>query len=251
MIHLHTLDIVHFDLKASNIYISDDSKMVIGDFGQAKFITDGIIFERVDLYPALAPVEAAAKKAYDKTTDIYQFGLLLYSMVCYDKYRAAIENTYKISNNHLKQIFRDKPENVAELKAEFKENIKKFNNDIKSSTFPDRNEYPYFVPNEIKDIIHKCLEPIVENRYNNFYQIQADLNKFIFPKHVCSFYQHFENNKIHFLKDEVPCEITIIPNGIKFDIETKKNGRKNSANSVLGISRTKLSAKLFKFAANL
>jgi len=62
MIHLHSLDIVHLDLKASNIYIGDDGKMVIGDFGQAKFIKDGIIHDHVNLYPAIAPVEAAAKK---------------------------------------------------------------------------------------------------------------------------------------------------------------------------------------------
>lgn len=34
MIHLHALDIMHLDLKASNVYIGDDGKLVLGDFGQ-------------------------------------------------------------------------------------------------------------------------------------------------------------------------------------------------------------------------
>jgi len=68
MIHLHSLDIMHLDLKASNIYIGDDNKLVIGDFGQARFIKDGIIHDKVDLYPALMPLEHVTKKALDKNS---------------------------------------------------------------------------------------------------------------------------------------------------------------------------------------
>lgn len=248
MIHLHALDIVHLDLKASNIYIGDDGKMVIGDFGQAKFIKDGIIHEHVDLYPALAPIEASAKKAFDKTTDIYQFGLLLYSMVCYTKYREAIEVTYKISTPQLKVIYRDKPANVADLKAEFKANMKLFNEAIKSSTFPHRTDYPYYVPKKIQEIIHKCLDPVVANRYNNFYSIQADLNEFIFPHGVSDFYQDLLTNHVHFTKESKPCVIEISPVGGRFEVKSTKNGRNIVKFNKSNITPVKLQKVLLSFA---
>lgn len=251
MIHLHALDIVHLDLKASNIYIGDDGKMVIGDFGQAKFIKDGIIHEHVDLYPALTPVEAVAKKAFDKATDIYQFGLLLYSMVCFTKYREAIENTYKISTSQLKVIFREKPANVADLKTEFKANMKLFNEAIKSSKFPNREEYPYYIPKKIQEIIHKCLEPVVANRYNNFYEIQSDLNEFIFPKGVSDFHQEFITNKVHFVKEEKPCVISITPVGSMFDVSASKNGRNSNECNKSSVSEAKLRKVLLTFAEDI
>lgn len=251
MIHLHALDILHLDLKASNIYIGDDGKMVIGDFGQSKFIKDGIIHEHVDLYPALAPVEAVTKKAFDKTTDIYQFGLLLYSMVCYPQYREAIENTFKISTSQLKIIYRDKPDNIEELKTEFKANMKLFITAIKDSSFPNRTDYPYYVPKKIQEVIHKCLEPLVANRYNNFYEIQADLNDFVFPKGVSEFYQDLETNNLHFIKEEKHCVISIAPNGTKFDISSTKNGRKVNECHKSDVSQAKLHKVLFTFAEEI
>lgn len=251
MIHLHSLDIVHLDLKASNIYIGDDGKMVIGDFGQAKFIKDGIIHDHVDLYPALAPVEAIAKKALDKTTDIYQFGLLLYSMVCFNKYRDAIENTYKISTAQLKQIYRVKPDNVAELKAEFKANMKLFTTAIKDLKFPNRTDYPYYVPKKIQEIIHKCLEPVVANRYNNFYQIQADLNDFLFPHGVSELYQDLGTNNLHFTKEEKPCIISVTPEGQKFTVKATKNGRAVAKCNKSDVSEAKLQKVLLNFAVEI
>jgi len=248
MIHLHSLDIVHLDLKASNIYIGDDLKMVIGDFGQAKFIKDGILHDPVNLYPAIAPIEAVAKKALDKTTDIYQFGLLLYSMVCYTKYRDAIENTYKISTTQLKQIYRVKPDNVAELKTEFKANMKLFLTAIKESTFPNRTDYPYYVPKKIQEIIHKCLEPEVANRYNNFYQIQADLNDFLFPHGVTELYQDLATSNLHFIKEEKPCIISITPEGQKFNVKVTKNGRAVAKYNKSDVSEAKLQKVLLNFA---
>ena len=251
MIHLHSLDIVHLDLKASNIYIGDDFKMVIGDFGQAKFIKEGIILNHVDLYPVLTPVEGVVKKALDKTTDIYQFGLLLYSMVCFKKYRNAIENTYKISTIQLKQIFRVKPDNVAELKSEFNVNMKLFVKAIKNSTFPNRADYPYYVPKKIQEIIHKCLEPEIKNRYNNFYEIQADLNDFIFPHGVSDLYQDLVTNNLHFIKEGKPCVISIKLAGTMFEVSATKNDRNVAKFNKSDVSEAKLQKFLLTLAEDL
>ncbi len=251
MIHLHALDIVHLDLKASNIYIGDDGKLIIGDFGQSKFIKDSIIIERVDLYPALAPVEAVAKKAIDKTADIYQFGLLLYSMLCYTKYRQAIDETYKINTDQLKLIYREKPANVDELKAEFRENMKLFNQAIKTSTFPNRNDYPFYVPKKIQEIIHKCLEPNIANRYNNFYEIQADLSEFIFPDGVSDYYQDLTTNQLHFEKEGKACKISVQQAGADFDVSVTKNGKNINKFNKSGITKSNLLKLLITFASEI
>jgi serine/threonine protein kinase len=39
--HLHALNLLHRDLKAQNILISDDDKAIIGDFGSVKKIPEG------------------------------------------------------------------------------------------------------------------------------------------------------------------------------------------------------------------
>ncbi|MGF6927379.1 serine/threonine protein kinase [Chitinophaga sp. W2I13] len=251
MIHLHSLDILHLDLKASNIYIGDDKKMIIGDFGQSRFIKDGIVFEPGNLYPAIAPQEAITKKAIDKTADIYQFGLLLYSMVCYDQYRKALEETYKIDTNTLIEIFRENRPDKAAKKKEFQANMKLFTEAIKTCKFPSRTEYPYYVHSKIKEIIHKCLEPNVANRYNNFYDIQSDLNEIIFPDQVSDFYQDLATGKVHFIKEAAHCEIEVSLTNDKFELKAKKDKRRCHKNDKSDISVTKLSKNLFTLASEI
>jgi serine/threonine protein kinase len=251
MIHLHVLDIVHLDLKASNIYIGDDGKMVIGDFGQAKFIKEGIIHNPGNIYPAIAPMEANKKKAVDKTADIYQFGLLLYSMLCYDQYRNAIDNIYKISTSTLKTIYRDKPDNVDELKKEFNANVKAYFNAINNSEFPNRSAYPYYVPVKLQYIIHKCLDSVFANRYNNFYEVQKELNDFIFPDKATDFYQDLTTNNIHFIKDEKPCVLSVTETAGKFNLNSTKNGQAVNRCCKSDILPAKLKKELFTFAKEI
>ena len=251
IIHLHVLDIVHLDLKASNIYIGDDGKLVIGDFGQAKFIKDGIINNPPNIYPAIIPSEANKKKAIDKTADIYQFGLLLYSMLCYNQYRHSIDNVFKINTANLKAIFQEKSENSEALKKEFRVNVKKYFDAVDNSEFPDSKTYPYYVPQELQEIINKCLAPIDSGRYNNFYQVQNDINKFIFPKDVSNFFQDLETNVIHFTKEDKPCTITINKTKTKYSINSKKNGQAVNRCCKTDISETMLRKKMFMFARDI
>jgi len=251
MIHLHMLDIVHLDLKASNIFIGDDGKLVIGDFGQAKFIKDGIIKDASNIYPAIAPKEVLKKKTADKTTDIYQFGMLLYSIFCHPDYRNAINHEYKISTKVLKDLFRDKPKNADELKSQFNENIKRYFKDVSDGVFPNKSGYPIYVPKQIQHIIHKCLEPDVKNRYNNFYEIQSDLNEFVFPKSVSDLRQVFTPQSIHFVKGEKICILTLSEASGKFTITATKEGRMVNNCCKENVTKTKLQKVLFTLASTI
>ncbi len=251
MVHLHMLDIVHLDLKASNIFIGDDGKLVIADFGQAKFIKDGVIKDASNIYPAIAPKEIVRKKVADKTSDIYQFGMLLYSIFCYPVYRNAIDNDYKIGTKVLKQVFRDKPINHAELKKEFGANIKRYYKDVAEGIFPNKLTYPLIIPRIIQSIIHKCLEPGVKDRYNNFYEIQSDLNEFIFPKGISDLIQDNKSNSFKFNKDSKPCELKIIEAGKKFNINAVKNGRAVNDCCKSDVTIARLQKVLFNLAEQI
>lgn len=92
----------------------------------------------------------------------------------------------------------------------------------------------------------------MKNRYNNFYQIQAELNNFIFPKGVTEFYQDLKTNCVHFKKNETPCVISITQNKNNFNISSKKNGRSpRNVEDQVNITEDKLRKTLFKFASEI
>ncbi len=248
MIHLHALDILHLDLKASNIYVGDDNEMVIGDFGQSKFIKDEIAIDPGNLYPAISPPEASSHKAVDKTADIYQFGLLLYSLVAYDKYREAIDKTYQIDTETLKSTFRG--ENNEEARKKFKENMKAYLAALKTGTFPEK-KFRHYVHPVLKSIIQKCLEK-VENRYNNFYEIQTDLNSITLSNDLVDLHQKLDQpDVVYFTKDGKPCSIAVASADGKYSLTPHKNERHIKASDKVRVSETKLVKEMFNLAEEL
>ncbi len=81
--HLHENRIVHRDLKPANIFLSDDGRLKIGDFGLARdhdsnrLTIDG---QTVGTAKYLAPEQAMAKEI-DGRTDLYALGCILFEMI--------------------------------------------------------------------------------------------------------------------------------------------------------------------------
>lgn len=207
LIHLHSLDILHLDLKASNIFIGDDGKLVVGDFGQSRFLVDGLTVDAENLYPALIPDEFAKKGVVDKTADIYQFGILLYSMCCYDQYRFFLEEEYKIDVEVLKGLFSASSEATKEDKKAFGSNLKRYKQDVNNGLYSDAQNYYSYIPGKIINIVRRCVAQKVEDRYNNFYEVQSDLNQLIFPSGVTKYTEQLGANSIIFQKYDVDCFI--------------------------------------------
>jgi eukaryotic-like serine/threonine-protein kinase len=79
--HLHAKRFLHRDIKPANIYISDDDKAVIGDFGSVKKIPEGASSIPASSHSLLyRPPESITNNSYGIMGDIYQVGIVLYQL---------------------------------------------------------------------------------------------------------------------------------------------------------------------------
>lgn len=79
--YLHRQDIIHRDLKASNILMDMGSKTYLADFGLARVVsTSTLAFHTGHGTPPYAPPEQVQMKAITTKSDVFSFGILLYEM---------------------------------------------------------------------------------------------------------------------------------------------------------------------------
>lgn len=72
--------VVHRDIKPQNIFVSDDGKYKLGDFGIAKPMENTMGGTKIGTYKYMAP-EVFNNQPYGSTADIYSLGLVLYWML--------------------------------------------------------------------------------------------------------------------------------------------------------------------------
>lgn len=152
--HIHSKNLVHFDIKPDNILISDSSEAMLSDFGLALY-TDAYGFCKAQAVytPHVTPEQLLGLQQTIKN-DIYQAGLTIYRMVNGNDFlymQIPTRGTPPVVDN-------DK----------FKENIIK-------GRFPNRKLYLPHIPKKLKKIIEKCIEPNPNDRYDNTLQIINDL----------------------------------------------------------------------------
>jgi len=88
MVYLHSMDIVHRDLKLSNILIGKDKKVKICDFGTSKNSTKANkTFCGTPSHMAPELCSLSLKNIEHKLTDIYSFGILIWELwACKEPY---------------------------------------------------------------------------------------------------------------------------------------------------------------------
>ena len=148
----HDAGVIHRDLKPGNVFITEDGRVVVADFGLASPTFEDDFSERItggDLIgtPAyMAPEQIRGPDEVDERADIYSAGTILFEMLC--------------GEPHLDH------ENVAALTlAKLVEEP------------PDLAEKNPDVPTELSDLVAKCLEREPAARFDSAEKLASALSR--------------------------------------------------------------------------
>lgn len=169
VIHLHQRRYLHRDLKPSNIYVGDDGRAIIGDFGSIKHIPEGLNSIPASSHAVIyRPPESIYENSYGFEGDIYQCGIILYQLLggCLPYEEMAWLNTAeKLEHDHLtsradKSIFSDNC---------IKEKIKK-------GKILNLHSLPSWVPENLRRTIRKATHIDPAKRYSSASAFHTHLN---------------------------------------------------------------------------
>jgi len=148
LVEAHHLGIVHRDLKPSNIMIDKKGNARIMDFGIARSIeARGITGERamIGTLEYMSPEQVEGKEA-DQRSDIYSLGIILYEMVT-GRIPFEGETSLDIAMKHKSEV----PKDPEEINPQ--------------------------IPDDLSDLIMKCLEKDKEKRYQSAEELLAGLGE--------------------------------------------------------------------------
>ncbi len=135
--YVHTNDLIHFDIKPTNILIDDNGKAVLTDFGLAKYTkTDGTATPDM-MYTAHKPPEHFKNIKLTNKSDIYQAGVTLYRLC---NGNDIFCNQFQESANYV--------------------------NDIINGKLPNRKFYLPHIPSKLQKIINKSISVDPDDRYD-------------------------------------------------------------------------------------
>ena len=80
--HIHSLNILHRDIKAENIFLDKDGNAKIGDLGVAKVMTRAVDFAKTLVgTPYYLSPELCENKPYNHKSDVWSLGCVVYEMM--------------------------------------------------------------------------------------------------------------------------------------------------------------------------
>lgn len=77
---LHTKNILHRDLKSANVFLNKDGTAKLGDLNVSKVAKGGLLYTQTGT-PYYASPEVWKDQPYDRKSDIWSLGCVLYEMV--------------------------------------------------------------------------------------------------------------------------------------------------------------------------
>ncbi len=168
-LHATPNNLVHRDLKPTNLLVNDDS-LLIGDFGSVRQVSPRTGVAPASLHSILyRPPEAFGDDAYfDYSSDVYQAGLIGFLLF-----------GGRVSENLLDHLNRNERSRVKKLEATADHfTVSKYidsclQNKIQRSRLIDLSSLPCFVPRNIMTILRKAISQT--SRYSAPCEILADL----------------------------------------------------------------------------
>lgn len=153
--NIHSKKLVHFDVKPDNILLSDRGEALISDFGLSRRLNGAGLAGQDRLYLKMRPPEVYDRPEYTPAFDIYQFGLTLYRMC----------------NGNA--AFHDQFNRFGSTPANFNRDAFKF--DVRNGRFPDRSIFEEHIPQRLRRLIKKCLEPNPDERFKAAIEVANEL----------------------------------------------------------------------------
>lgn len=157
--YIHSKKMLHLDIKPTNILIDSTGRARITDFGISRFSDDYGFAEQDFIYTLHREPEIYKTNKRSISSDIYQFGLLLYRMC----------NGNDILKGQIKDL------NISDWDSFFDWELLK--NKIVKGLFPDRKYFLPHIPNKLINVVKKCLNVDIEKRYSNVIDIMNDLSE--------------------------------------------------------------------------
>lgn len=150
--YTHSQGIIHRDIKPGNIILSEDGRIMLGDFGLAKVIDDDPVTITGSLLGTVryvSPEQAMAKRVkVDHRTDVYSLGATLYELLCF---QPAFPGT-------------DQAQILGAIIARDPISPRKINRSV---------------PEELETICLKSMEKDPETRYSTAHNFADDLRRYV------------------------------------------------------------------------
>jgi serine/threonine protein kinase len=150
---IHRVGHIHFDVKPSNVLLSDTGRALVADFGQSRAIGPGGAVTVPLLYRHCVPPEVFSGGAATILADVYQAGLLLYRLVNGDA-----------------EWQRQVPADVNELARR-----------ITKGRFPDRSRFLPHVSDRLRRVIRKALSVDPADRFQSATEFADALGRVPLP----------------------------------------------------------------------
>jgi len=153
--NIHSKRLVHFDIKPDNVLLSDRGEALISDFGLSRRLNGAGMAGQDRFYLKMRPPEAYDLPEYTPAFDLYQFGITLYRMC----------------NGNA--AFHDQFNRFGLTPAAFDRDGFKF--DVRNGRFPDRSIFEEHIPQRLRRLIKKCLEPNPDDRFKAAIEVANEL----------------------------------------------------------------------------